>query len=376
MDDSPLDLSGSRILVVDDVPANVDVLRQALEAAAYQVMVASSGEVALDLAMRFLPDLILLDVMMPGLDGFATCRRLKQGEGTRSIPVIFVTARDDNTGLVEGFRAGAVDYIAKPFHQEEVLVRIQTHLEKARLLRQLQEQNRALSEEITQRQRLASERATACDAELTKVAAQAKANDDQLARMQSNLSATKDELPALRTQRIETENRMAAIADIQGQFAKMIDTGQLKVAARRGSLVVELPAEVLFPSGSAELSEKGQIAVIEVGVVLKQFPDRRFLVVGHTDNAPLKNSVYQDNWELSTARALTVTRFLAKAGMKADSLVAAGVGEHDPLSGNASAGDRQRNRRIEIQLLPAITELPPLPATLGEAGAAPVPAPP
>ncbi len=224
--------------------------------------------------------------------------------------------------------------------------------------------------------RLASERATACDAELTKVAAQAKANDDQLARMQSNLSATKDELTALRTQRVETEKRMAAIADIQGQFAKMIDTGQLKVAARRGSLVVELPAEVLFPSGSAELSEKGQIAVIEVGVVLKQFPDRRFLVVGHTDNAPLKNSVYQDNWELSTARALTVTRFLAKAGMKADSLVAAGVGEHDPLSGNASAGDRQRNRRIEIQLLPAITELPPLPATLGEAGAAPVPAPP
>ena len=158
MDDSPLDLRGSRILVVDDVPANVDVLRQALEAAAYQVMVASSGEVALDLAMRFLPDLILLDVMMPGLDGFATCRRLKQGEGTRSIPVIFVTARDDNTGLVEGFRAGAVDYIAKPFHQEEVLVRIQTHLEKARLLRQLQEQNHALKEEIARRQRLTSER--------------------------------------------------------------------------------------------------------------------------------------------------------------------------------------------------------------------------
>ncbi len=224
--------------------------------------------------------------------------------------------------------------------------------------------------------RAAGERATTCEGELGKVAAQARANDEQLAKMQSNLSATRDELTALRAQRVEAEKRLAAIAEIQAQFAKMIDTGQLKVAARRGSLVVELPAEVLFPSGSAELSEKGQIAVLEVGVVLKQFPDRRFLVVGHTDAVPLKNSVFKDNWELSTARALTVTRFLAKAGMKPDSLVPAGAGEHDPVTGNASASDRQRNRRIEIQLLPAITELPPLPANLGEAAPAPAAPPP
>ena len=158
MADTPLDLSGSRVLVVDDAPANLDVLRQALEAAGYQVMVAASGEVALDLAGRFTPDLILLDVMMPGLDGFETCRRLKQGEGTRSIPVIFVTARDDAAALVEGFGAGGEDYVTKPFRREEVLVRIQTHLEKARLVRRLQEQNRALEEEVTRRQRLSSER--------------------------------------------------------------------------------------------------------------------------------------------------------------------------------------------------------------------------
>jgi chemotaxis protein MotB len=205
-----------------------------------------------------------------------------------------------------------------------------------------------------------------CEDDLGKTSAKQKENDDQLVKMQSNLSATKDELTALRAQRVEIEKRMAAIADIQAQFAKMIDTGQLKVASRRGSLVVELPAEVLFPSGSAELSEKGDIAVLEVGFILKRFPDRRFLVVGHTDNVPLKSSTMRDNWELSAARALTVTRVLVKAGMKPDSLVPAGVGEHDPVTPNASSGDRQRNRRIEIQLLPAITELPPLPATLGE----------
>lgn len=203
-----------------------------------------------------------------------------------------------------------------------------------------------------------------CEKELAAVAAQQKTNDEQLAAMQNNLSATKDELTALRAQRVEAERRMAAIAEIQSQFAKMIDTGQLKVAARRGSLVVELPAEVLFPSGSAELSEKGELAVLEVGLILKRFADRRFLVVGHTDNVPLKSTTMKDNWELSTARALTVTRFLVKAGMKPEALVPAGVGEHDPVTGNASAGERQRNRRIEIALLPAITELPPLPSSL------------
>lgn len=213
-------------------------------------------------------------------------------------------------------------------------------------------------------------RALSCEAELREVASQAEANDEQLVSMQGNLSATKEELTALRAQRVEAEKRLAAIAKIQAHFAKMVDTGQLKVSARRGSLVVELPAEVLFQSGSAELSEKGQLSVLEVGFILKQFADRRFLVVGHTDNVPLKNASVADNWELSTARALTVTHVLVKAGVKPQMLLAAGAGEHDPVRGNGRPADRQRNRRIEIQLLPAIAELPPLPATLSEAQAA------
>lgn len=230
----------------------------------------------------------------------------------------------------------------------------------------------ACSEELLpaeERARGAGERAQACEAELLAFAAQAEANDAQLDKMQSNLSATKEELTALRAQRVEAEKRLAAIAKIQAQFAKMIDTGQLEVSARRGSLVVQLPAEVLFRSGSADLSEKGELSVLEVGFILKQFPDRRFLVVGHTDNLPLKNAAFADNWELSTARALTVTHVLVKAGMKPQMLLAAGAGEHDPVGGNARPTDRQRNRRIEIQLLPAIAELPPLPATLGGARA-------
>ncbi len=158
MHEMEFDLSGAKILVVDDVRANIDVLCQALEAARFQVMVASSGEVALDLAQRFAPELILLDVVMQGLNGFEVCRLLKQGDRTRSIPVIFLTARDDTTDLIEGFAAGGVDYVVKPFQKEEVLVRLRTHLERARLLRALNEKNAELEREIAARQVLTRQR--------------------------------------------------------------------------------------------------------------------------------------------------------------------------------------------------------------------------
>jgi chemotaxis protein MotB len=187
----------------------------------------------------------------------------------------------------------------------------------------------------------------------------AKTLEQQNQELMSNLNATKSELDQLRVLRAETEKRVAAIEDIQKQFARMINTGDLKVTSRRGSLVLSLPAEVLFPSGVAELSKDGEIKVIEVGLTLKKFPDRRFLVVGHSDNQPLKNSTFKDNWELSTARALNVTRTLVKAGMSPKNLVPAGVGEFDPI-----AKERAKNRRIEIALLPAIEELPPLPASV------------
>jgi chemotaxis protein MotB len=108
--------------------------------------------------------------------------------------------------------------------------------------------------------------------------------------------------------------------------------------------------------------------------VLKKFPDRRYLVVGHTDNqdfAKVKSPdvcAPKDNWQLSTERALTVTRVMVTAGMASKNLIPAGEGEHDPVAPNTTADGRQKNRRIEIALLPAINELPPLPASLREAG--------
>jgi phosphoserine phosphatase RsbU/P len=124
----PVALQGSRILVVDDTRANLDVLCELLDPEGYKVSIAPSGEIALRIAAKLHPDLILLDVMMPGLDGFEVCRRLKADDQTRSIPVIFITAEGLTESVVTGFEVGGVDYIAKPFKDREVLVRVRNAL--------------------------------------------------------------------------------------------------------------------------------------------------------------------------------------------------------------------------------------------------------
>lgn len=141
MNQGRVDLTNAEILIVDDIPANLNVLRQALEPEGYKIIAAPSGEVALQIARRTQPDLILLDVMMPGIDGFETCRRLKAEGANADIPVIFITARDETKSLVEGFGVGGVDYITKPFQHEEVRVRVKTHLTIKRLRDGLREAN-------------------------------------------------------------------------------------------------------------------------------------------------------------------------------------------------------------------------------------------
>jgi PleD family two-component response regulator len=141
----------AKILIVDDVPANLNVLCQALETEGYKIVAAPSGAVALQIAHRTQPDLILLDVMMPGMDGFETCRRLKADASTAEIPVIFITAKDEMSSIVMGFQVGGVDYITKPFRHEEVRVRVQTHLTIKRLqngLRKANQEIQARNEEL------------------------------------------------------------------------------------------------------------------------------------------------------------------------------------------------------------------------------------
>ncbi|MDE2429478.1 MAG: response regulator, partial [Burkholderiales bacterium] len=146
------DKQSPTILIVDDTPANIGVLVDYLEDHAYRVVVAQDGEEALSRAQFAQPDLILLDVMMPGMDGFETCARLKTMQDVKDIPVIFMTALTDTSDKVKGFGAGGVDYVTKPFQIEEILARIHTHLSLRLMQRQVAEQNLLLQQEITIRE--------------------------------------------------------------------------------------------------------------------------------------------------------------------------------------------------------------------------------
>jgi len=138
--------TAAKVLVVDDNPANIDVMVRMLEPEGYNLAIATHGEKAMKVADHFLPDLILLDVIMPGMDGFEICRLLKKNSVTQEIPIIFVTAKRENEAIVKGFESGGQDYISKPFNREEVLSRVRTHLR----LRMLMKKQDRLIADLTQ----------------------------------------------------------------------------------------------------------------------------------------------------------------------------------------------------------------------------------
>ncbi len=142
---APFQLTGRKILVVDDDRLNIRILGGILKSEGYVLAEADSGERALELYITFKPDLVLLDVMMAGIDGFEVCRRLKRDHGDKCAPVIFITAKSESDDVVEGLGAGGVDYLPKPFKPKEVLARIRSHLQN----QILSEQQKLLVEQLS-----------------------------------------------------------------------------------------------------------------------------------------------------------------------------------------------------------------------------------
>ena len=146
-----------KILIVDDTPANIKVLAGALADFNYELLMINTGERALAVAERVIPDLILLDINLPGLNGFEVCEKLKSNPLTAGIPVIFLSALDDPQSKVTGFSVGGVDYITKPFFKEEVCSRVQTHLKIAELAQDLEHQNQELFDAMEELRTVQSE---------------------------------------------------------------------------------------------------------------------------------------------------------------------------------------------------------------------------
>ena len=142
------------ILVIDDSPTNLAVITEHLEERAFEVMIARDGEDGIAKASHGQPDLILLDVMMPGIDGFETCSRLKSDPRTKEIPVLFMTAMDSVEDKLKGFEAGGVDYIVKPINELETIARINAHLKIRNLQKDLEEKNRRLQQAMDEVKKL------------------------------------------------------------------------------------------------------------------------------------------------------------------------------------------------------------------------------
>lgn len=140
-----------QILIVDDTPASVSMVLTALEEEGYSVSVAKNGEKALELAKTVIPDLILLDILMPGMDGYETCQKLKSMKSTKDIPIIFLSGLAETYDKVKGFHLGAVDYLIKPIEIEELLARVKTHVSISSLERELIAANQHLEERVAAR---------------------------------------------------------------------------------------------------------------------------------------------------------------------------------------------------------------------------------
>ncbi len=156
-DQNTNDVQKPMILIVDDTPKNLQVLVNILRKEDCKVAVAKSGEKALSLVNEHIPDLILLDIMMPDMDGFEVCRMLKESDETEEIPIIFLTAKTETEDIIKGFELGAVDYVTKPFNSLELLSRVRTQLEVKKSREQILKINTQLRKEIAERIKIAEE---------------------------------------------------------------------------------------------------------------------------------------------------------------------------------------------------------------------------
>ncbi len=163
------------------------------------------------------------------------------------------------------------------------------------------------------------------------------------------LQARLDQLAAVEE---EIRERNAIYEEVLSRFRSLIDAGRLSVSIARGRMVINLPQDILFASGSADLGADGRGTLAEVAGVLAEFTDRSFQVEGHTDDRPINTPQFPSNWELSAARALSVVKLLVSNGVSAENLSGAGYGEYQPVATNETTGGRRLNRRIEIVMLP------------------------
>jgi len=235
----------------------------------------------------------------------------------------------------------------------------------------LEDKNQALESADKKIQRLTNEKAQ-LQAELQAEQDKVKDLSERIDRLSADMAAaTKDKsrlqasvqdmtqaLAELEKRRAEAESRIAEFKSLLERFRALIDAGKLKVRIQDGRMVVVLATDILFGSGSANLSKDGKAAIEEVAQLLAQIPKRAFQIEGHTDDVPIKTAQFKSNWELAAARAINVLKAMVEAGMPPERISAASFGDTRPVVPNDSPEQRAQNRRIEIIIVPDLSGLP------------------
>lgn len=199
-------------------------------------------------------------------------------------------------------------------------------------------------------------------AELEAQLSASKENAARMAGKAAELEASVEEMERgiaeLRAREAKAAQEVAAYKDLLARFKELIDAGTLRVKIVDGRMVVELATDILFGSGSAELSAPGKTALTQVASVLGAIPDRSFQVEGHTDSVAIKTKQYPSNWELAAARAITVVQALNAGGLPPERVSAASFAFYKPAASNDTPEGKAANRRIEIVVLPDLSGLP------------------
>lgn len=239
----------------------------------------------------------------------------------------------------------------------------------------LEEERTKLSEALEEAERQSLEsarRIESLEAQLAELQQQLEGTQAQRAELEASLaSSLKDKvklnasvagltaaLAAQNARNLLAEQRVNEFKNMLARFKPLIDSGRLDVRIVDGRMVLQLPSDVLFSTGSASLSEEGRTTIQEIGRILSLMPDREFQVEGHTDNVPIRTKRFRDNWELASARALTVVDVMIGTGVGPKQISAAAFADTRPRAANDSEAGRAKNRRIEIAVVPDLSDLP------------------
>jgi len=186
------------------------------------------------------------------------------------------------------------------------------------------------------------------------------------ARLDKEKGSLAKEVDELKRMRAAAEARNAEYRSVLEKLRKMIDAGTLQVKFRGGRMIVQMSSDVVFPPGGTRIKPAAKDAITQLAETMKQFPDRKFQVVGHSDPTPIRTERFPSNWELSTQRAIEVVRLMVEAGVPPEMLSAAGSAEFDPMVPNDSDENKAANRRVEVVFMPKLDELPGFDTVLSE----------